>query len=477
MHLNNRARELLDGYSAGMAQQFGARDASRYFSLNNPQENALRLALLESVEFLDMLTCLDVDQLSGQVISVGSSVLHTGRSESGRFIRQVGVDGNDYSLVETDSCAALRWDLLSVWANAGKDENEFYNLVQAFTTQAFALDMLRIGFNGKSRAKTTDPEANPNGEDVNIGWHERMKALLGGNQIMTDPVVLDAAGDYKSLDAMASDLINAKIPAQFRNDPRLVVLVGADLVAAEQYRLYQAADRPTEKIAAQMLGNTIAGRPAIIPPFMPGKRMVVTVPGADEESDDELRERCRNQFNLVGNYHTDAVYRSMIAGVAGLSIDRIFFEHEAPRGPGTANAYLLLDSGVASAPFVDAVNDYINTQGHHGHGDDMQCYAMPETLHDLAVTVWVRNLNNISDDEQKRLKDGIENLIRCAFRENTDYDVRRTWPYSRFSFSQLGREIHKNFPVTESLNFSLDDIASELNVPRLKSLVVSIENE
>ncbi|EBB9412524.1 P2 family phage major capsid protein, partial [Salmonella enterica] len=105
MHLNNRARELLDGYSAGMAQQFGARDASRYFSLNNPQENALRLALLESVEFLDMLTCLDVDQLSGQVISVGSSVLHTGRSESGRFIRQVGVDGNDYSLVETDSCA------------------------------------------------------------------------------------------------------------------------------------------------------------------------------------------------------------------------------------------------------------------------------------------------------------------------------------------------------------------------------------
>ncbi len=29
MHLNNRARELLDGYSAGMAQQFGARDASR----------------------------------------------------------------------------------------------------------------------------------------------------------------------------------------------------------------------------------------------------------------------------------------------------------------------------------------------------------------------------------------------------------------------------------------------------------------
>lgn len=203
----------------------------------------------------------------------------------------------------------------------------------------------------------------------------------------------------------------------------------------------------------------------------------LTVPGADEESDDELRERCRNQFNLVGNYHTDAVYRSMIAGVAGLSIDRIFFEHDAPRGPGTANAYLLLDSGVASDPFIDAVNDYINTQGHHGHGDDMQCFAMPETRHDLLVTVWVKNLSNIEQEQRGNLKKGVENLIRCAFRENTDYDVKKTWPYSRFSFSQLGREIHKIFPDTDSLEFSLKDITSELSVPRLNTLMVDLQDE
>lgn len=203
----------------------------------------------------------------------------------------------------------------------------------------------------------------------------------------------------------------------------------------------------------------------------------LTVPGADEESDDELRERCRNQFNLVGNYHTDAVYRSMIAGVAGLSIDRIFFEHDAPRGPGTANAYLLLDSGVTSDPFIEAVNDYINTQGHHGHGDDMQCFAMPETRHELVATVWVKNLSNLEQEQQNNLRKGIENLIRCAFRENTDYDVKKTWPYARFSFSQLGREIHKTFPDTDSLEFSLKDITSELSVPRLSSLRVDLQNE
>ncbi|WP_336819376.1 baseplate J/gp47 family protein [Cedecea sp. MMO-103] len=203
----------------------------------------------------------------------------------------------------------------------------------------------------------------------------------------------------------------------------------------------------------------------------------LTVPGADEESDDELRERARNQFNLVGNYHTDAVYRSMIAGVAGLSIDRIFFEHDAPRGPGTANAFLLLDSGVASEPFIEAVNDYINTQGHHGHGDDMQCFAIPETRHDLAVTVWVSSLSNIGAEQRDGLKKGVENLVRCAFRENLNFDVKKTWPYSRFSFSQLGREIHRAFPVTDSVEFSLKDITSGLSVPRLSALTVELKDE
>ncbi|ECC3463257.1 hypothetical protein AA471_11275 [Salmonella enterica subsp. enterica] len=202
----------------------------------------------------------------------------------------------------------------------------------------------------------------------------------------------------------------------------------------------------------------------------------LTTPGANQESDDELKDRCRNQFNLAGSYHTDAVYRSLIAAQAGLTIDRIFFLHDAPRGPGTANAYLLLDTGVISQPYVDSVNQYITDQGHHGHGDDMRCFPMPETRHDLAVTVYVENLSNISESDLTALKSGIENLIRCAFRENGNYDVLRVWPYSRFSFSQLGREIHRHFDLAESLSFSLQDIKSDLSVPRLNSLTIEVQN-
>ncbi|EHG5922123.1 hypothetical protein J7H14_001491 [Salmonella enterica subsp. enterica serovar Infantis] len=202
----------------------------------------------------------------------------------------------------------------------------------------------------------------------------------------------------------------------------------------------------------------------------------LTTPGADRESDDELKDRCRNQFNLAGSYHTDAVYRSLIAAQAGLTIDRIFFLHDAPRGPGTANAYLLLDTGVISQPYVDSVNQYITDQGHHGHGDDMRCFPMPETRHTLAVTVYVENLSNISSDDITALKSGVENMIRCAFRENGNYDVTRTWPYSRFSFSQLSRELHNTFALVDSVTFSLADIKSDLAIPRLNTLTVEVQN-
>lgn len=200
----------------------------------------------------------------------------------------------------------------------------------------------------------------------------------------------------------------------------------------------------------------------------------ISSPGANEETDDELRDRVRNQFNLAGAYHIDAVYRGLIAGVASLSADRIFFLHDAPRGPGTANAYLLLDAGIISEPFINTVNDYINTQGYHGHGDDMRCFPMPETRHDLTVTLHLYANLNLSGDDELALRRNVGNLVRCAWRENSDYDVQKTWPYSRFSMSRLGEEIHQAFAEVESVVFSLPDIESGLAVPRLNILMIEV---
>ncbi|MFR9705019.1 P2 family phage major capsid protein, partial [Aeromonas sanarellii] len=124
-----------------------------------------------SVEFLGLITCLDVDQIKGQVVQVGIGKLFTGRKKNGRFNGKIGVDGNTYDLTETDSCASLDWATLCVWANAGS-EGEFLRLVSDFINKAFALDMLRVGWNGVEAAADTDPVEHPLGEDVNKGWHQ-----------------------------------------------------------------------------------------------------------------------------------------------------------------------------------------------------------------------------------------------------------------------------------------------------------------
>lgn len=201
----------------------------------------------------------------------------------------------------------------------------------------------------------------------------------------------------------------------------------------------------------------------------------LTSPGADKETDDELRERYRVQFSSVGQHHIDNVYRGMIAKVAALSVDRIYFKHDAPRGPGTANAYLLLDTGVTSQPFIDKVNHYVQTEGNHGHGDDLVCYAIPETQHNLTCKIYFNPTLVIGAVKQGEILNAVENMIRCAFRENNNYKVSKTYPFSRFSWSKLGEEIHEQVPDISSIIWGQDDITSELSIPRINKLTVSVQ--
>lgn len=201
----------------------------------------------------------------------------------------------------------------------------------------------------------------------------------------------------------------------------------------------------------------------------------ITTQGADAEGNDALGLRIQNQFSAVGPYHIDAIYRSMLASVAGIRADHIFFEHEAPRGPGTANAYILLEVGATPASLIDQLNDYVGRQGNHGHGDDLFVMSIPETQHSLTLALWPQP--NLSAEQKAALKTGAENLVKAAFRQSADFPaVTRTWPRSRFSLSQLARELHSQFPQLQSLRFGESDIVSGLAIPRLGKLVVTLHD-
>jgi uncharacterized phage protein gp47/JayE len=235
---------------------------------------------------------------------------------------------------------------------------------------------------------------------------------------------------------------------------------------------------PVEASEAGSGFNLAPGYFSILPEPVPGVIQVVNAdgwlsePGADIEKDDDLRLRTRNQFSAVNQWHTDAVYRAMIAAFPGVQADGVYFEHGAPRGPGSANAFVLFEADSPADTYLAQINVYIRDQGNHGHGDDLLVMQMPETQHLVQLTVWPKA--EVGTERWDALKSDIELYIRAAFRESTtkDYQPTLTYPQSRFSFSRLGEELHQEFAGIESLHFTNTDIISELTIPRLSGVEI-----
>lgn len=194
----------------------------------------------------------------------------------------------------------------------------------------------------------------------------------------------------------------------------------------------------------------------------------LTTAGQDIETDDNYRLRIRDAFSSLGSYHVDAVYRSIISAFTGISVDNIVFEKNAPRGPGSANAYVFLNVGEISPALLNQINNHI-AAGNHGSGDDLQVFAINTQPQNIVANYQQHpNTQNRSAD--------IEQFIRAAFRQNAAYkNVTKCKPNELFSFSQLATEIHTQFSELKTIRFENADINCELWLPTINT--VALNNE
>lgn len=275
--LNVLSTDYMEKYCAAVAKVSGVISARHQFSLTPPIETKLRQAIVHSIAFLGMVSVLPVDQIKGQVVDIGVDSLLTGRVKGGRFRGELGMESNTYELTKTDSCGIIPWELMTQWANAGTS-GEFMKMMNSAITRAFALDILRVGFHGISIETPTDPQKNPLGQDINKGWLTIVEEKAAAQVIPS--AILDPSGktkdSYKNLDSMVNDLLKTTIHEVHQQHPDIVVLIGGDLVAAEQHRLLELANSPTEHKAAQSLAKTIAGKVAYTPPFFPADQIWLT---------------------------------------------------------------------------------------------------------------------------------------------------------------------------------------------------------
>ena len=237
-----------------------------------------------------------------------------------------------------------------------------------------------------------------------------------------------------------------------------------------------------EALEAGIAYNLAAGYFNILPEELPGILAATNEPdwitklGANAENDEELALRLQNAFTSAGNWHIDDAYRSIIASVAGIRSDNIFFENTGHLSPGSANAYIVMEVGATPQSILDSLNNYIMNQGFHGHGDVLTCLAIPDQFYDLAVEIVF--IDNASEEEIKINLVEAESRVRAAFRETEAFtDITRAKPLSRFSISQLCTELHQKMDAVQSVKIRVnnniqEDILSGLQQPRLNSLIV-----
>lgn len=230
---------------------------------------------------------------------------------------------------------------------------------------------------------------------------------------------------------------------------------------------------PTVAAEAGTAYNLAAGYYVVLPQEIAGIASVVndddwiTVVGADEETDDDLALRVRDKKAGTGNYHIDAVYRAALAAFAGIKSNQLFFEHDAPRGPGTANCYVMMDVGDAPTSLIDELNQHI-ASGYHGHGDDLLVLGMPRTPQQLSATY------RLTATAPANAAAILEAMIRAAFRESAEYQqLPRIQPQSAFSFSILSTALHQQLPWLLAVRWQNADIKIGLNLPQIDTLTLS----
>lgn len=278
--MHNKTRELFNALMARHAELNGIPDASQKFNVTPDIEITLEQRIQEGSEFLSRINSISVVNQKGRKVGVAANSTIAGRTNTNDKDRATqdptGLDEFFYLCEQTNYDTHIPYAKLDAW----RHHPEFQTLVRNVVLQQIARDRIMIGFNGTSAAVETDRATNPLLQDVNIGWLQKIRSEAP-EQHYNDAanLVIGAAGPaYKNLDALVVDMVNELIDPWHREDTNLVAIMGRDLWAHRVGNLVNDQEKPTEKLAADVLigQQKVGGLQAHRVPYFPADGLLIT---------------------------------------------------------------------------------------------------------------------------------------------------------------------------------------------------------
>lgn len=281
--MRNQTRELFDAYLAQVAQLNGVSSAVRTFTTAPTVAQRLETRIQESSEFLGRINMIGVPEQSGQKVGLGVSGPVAGTTNTATTDRATAdltaLDDRSYTCTQTNFDTHLTYAQLDAWAKFP----DFQARIRDAIVKRQALDRIMIGWNGVSRAATSNPGTNPLRQDVNIGWLQKMRTENAARVIKevvaaSSKINIGDTGDYKNLDALVFDMVNDLLQPWYQDDTELVVICGRTLLSDKYFPIINKTQDPSEQLAADvvMSQKRIGGLPAVRVPYFPDGKLLIT---------------------------------------------------------------------------------------------------------------------------------------------------------------------------------------------------------
>ena len=280
--MRTETRLAYNALAVQIAKINGVTSAEQKFTVSPTIQQKLETRIQESSDFLKKINIVPVTDQSGEKLGlgVGKPVAGTQDTTAGPRVPRDPTDltANGYNCKQTNFDTAIRYAKLDMWAKFPDFQTKFRDVI----VRQQGLDRITIGFNGTSRAATSDPITNPMLQDVNKGWLQKYReeaperVLTGG--ATPGEINIGAAGDYKNLDALVVDAVSSLIDSWHQERTDLVAIVGRDLLHDKYFPIINQEQAPTETLATDIIisQKRLGGLPATRAPNFPAGKIFIT---------------------------------------------------------------------------------------------------------------------------------------------------------------------------------------------------------
>ncbi len=359
--MRKETRFKFNQYMSRIAELNGVEvaDLNKKFNVEPSVTQTLFDKIQQSSSFLKLINMVTVGELTEEKVGIDVTGTIASNTDTANGVERKTADFSKldayrYFCNPVNFDYHLTYNKLDLWARY----QDFQIRIRNAIIKRQALDYITIGFNGVSRAATSDRKQNPLLQDVAVGWLQKyrndapervMSSITDADgNVISNTIKIGKGGHYANLDALVMDAFESLVEEIHRENPEMVVICGRRILTDKYFPMINKFQANTEQLAGELIisQKTIGQLQAVRAPFFPANSIFITT--LDNISiylyeDGHRRHIIENpKLDRVENYEqvkVDFVIEDYEAGCLIENIEILEPEEDATTEPTSADAF------------------------------------------------------------------------------------------------------------------------------------------